>query len=56
MLSIRVLRQPRLLAIRAFSTFFNDFTIAQQVKLESEIRTALAKLNRISESMPEADA
>ena len=55
MLITRFLRQPRIAALRTFTTF-NEFTIASQMRLEAEIRTALAKLSRISESMPDADA
>jgi len=42
--------------LRLFSSFNSDFSYASQVRLENEIRTALSKLTRISEIMPETDA
>ena len=50
-----MLRPQRMVGLRFYSSFNSNYNYGSQIKLENDIRSALAKLGRMSEIIPQID-
>ena len=50
-----MLRPQRMVGFRLYSSFNSNYNYGSQIKLENDIRSALAKLGRMSEIIPQTD-
>jgi hypothetical protein len=55
MFAKKLIQSKRLVGFRFFSSFNSNFNYGSQIKLENDIRSALAKLGRMNEIIPQTD-